>query len=164
MSSGYYNGPVPVWHSKILCGRFITRAALGLGKLACLFQDMGIQRLLHTCTLIFGSSRVLCEGMAAPHHQNPGTYFEQSQVGTMPGGEEDRRVGAIARHLISLHTIPCLERKAMDPLLPHVSHMIRPIPLRLWQHATKCGRNSGMPYPRSGSTTGGRSDRPPGSP
>lgn len=57
----------------------------------------------------------LDEGMATSHPRQRGTYLEQSQVWTMPGGEEDGRMGAIARHLVALHPIPCLEGKTMDP-------------------------------------------------
>ena len=46
-SSGHYKAPVPIWHSKVLCSSFITGTALGLGKLARLFQDMRIQHFLH---------------------------------------------------------------------------------------------------------------------
>lgn len=49
----YHNGPVPVGHPKISRRRFITRAALGLGKLSCLSQDMGIQRFLRSSTSLF---------------------------------------------------------------------------------------------------------------
>lgn len=59
LSAGYHNGPVPIWHSKVPCSCFITRATLGVGKLARFFQDMSVQDFLHvyinfgfSCTLV----------------------------------------------------------------------------------------------------------------
>ena len=65
--------------------------------------------------------------MARPH-ATPRTYFEEGQVGAMPGGEEDRRVGAIARHLISLHPVPRLVRKAMNSCRWFSTSVMRSIP------------------------------------
>lgn len=100
--------------------------------------------------------------MAAPHELDLRTYLEQSQVGTMPGGEEYGRVGAIARHLVTLDPIPCLERKAMDAFFTHVSHPMSSGATEASADATESGKST--TYPQSGSMTAGRSRPPPGNP
>ena len=156
LPSRYHNGPVPVGHPKISRRRFIARAALGLGKLPRLSQDMGIQRFLHSSTLLFHSIWLLGGRIAAR------TYFEQGQVGTMPGGEEDGGVGAISCHLISCHPVPWFIRQAMNSLFSHVSRMMHSTRQDFGSMAHRCGRNSTTPYPRVGSRTADRSHRPPG--